>query len=414
MYPKHTFTGAKPRLLACKYRAYWGKPQWRGWLDNHELLDATQEIMENCCIHWQQTINYDTMEKKYYAKLCLGVVQMKYYTPLVVFVLLFILIQVVPVYAGEPTGEIGVMNPTMFKCVRKDNTRVDLVQEDPWLKVLTKKISFQLGGQEYSLEGIQEILSEYPDAQEETCVNELDVDYGFNPYDSEEFNGYLRHLDRQCKKEDPEAHIVPITDTRVEGYVYEYHPKDPSNPAESEWFGVPSRDVMVRARGITFEIFWGSGEEGYYYFHDLGAGPIIVDLRLPPDAHAINPDVVVFSNGLKETWTVFMGFYRGDVGPSNPAQLETPGGNFLPFITLGDIANLSKCGSTDLPAVLGEVLPPPQTIGANVAGMPDVGGVLPDSPKTNIAVFALAAIILIALPTAGFLKMRAVRSKDSN
>jgi hypothetical protein len=319
-----------------------------------------------------------------------------------------------PVKAGDPPGEIGVMNPTMFKCIDKDNRRVIKEQPDRFKKIVTKRYEFVHGGIEYDLNSINEILSEYPNAREESCIKELDVDYGFNPYDDKEFNSYLDRLESECKRESENGIVVPITDTRIEGIVYEFHPEDRANPAESNWFAVPSRDVMVRARGITFEIFWGSGEEGYYYFPNLGAGPIVLDLQLPRDAHAINPDVVIFSSGLEETWTVFMGFYRGDVPPPDPMQLKTPDGNFLPFVTLADIKQMNKCGSPQTNAVVQRALPsgyssaqgvalnaaPPATVGGSGAAMPEVGGVLNQENRTYF-VGLMAVLVLGVLTYAG-------------
>ncbi len=327
--------------------------------------------------------------------------------------------QVSPAQAGDPPGEIGVMNPTMFKCVSKDNRKAVYDQHDPWQKGLSKRYVFVKGGVEYDLNSINEILSEYPDAREESCIKELDVDYGFNPYDAQEFNAYLDRLKGQCRDQDENGIIVPIEDTRIEGTVYEFHPKDPANPAKSEWFAVPSRDVMVRARGITFEIFWGSGNEGGYYFPHLGAGPIVMDLRLPEDAHAINPDVVIFSSGLEETWTVFLGFYRGDVPPPNPTQLKTPDGNFLPFVTLADIKSMNRCGSPQTNDVLQSALPPgyssaqgvtlnaapPANTGTSGAAMPEVGGVLTPNNRSYL-VSMLAVVLLGVLTYAGIRQVR--------
>ncbi|GAB4457109.1 MAG: hypothetical protein Kow0031_38120 [Anaerolineae bacterium] len=330
---------------------------------------------------------------------------MKYLTRLLIAIFSLLIIgQVSPAMAGEPIGEIGVMNPTMFKCVDKDSRRTIKEQLDPWQKKITRRYEFVQGGVEYDLNSINEILAEYPDAREESCIRELDVDYGFNPYDDKEFNAWLDHLGRECRREDPNGIIVPITDTRIEGYVYEFHPVDPANPATSEWFSVPSKSVMVRARGITFEIYWGSGEEGYYYFPNLGAGPITLDLQLPKDAHPINKDVVIFSSGLEETWTVFLGFYRGDVPPPNPSRLTTPDGSFLPFVTLADIEAMSKCGSTELPEVAGDAVLPLGVVGVSEAGMPNVGGVLEDS--SNWTVLITAVLMLTLLGAAGFYTLR--------
>ena len=311
--------------------------------------------------------------------------------------LILIVTPVRPTFAGEPIGEIGVMNPTMFKCVNRDSNETITEQPDPWQKITTTRLQFVKGGVEYDLNSIDEILREFPDAREESCIRELDVDYGFNPYDDKEFNSYLRRLERECKKEDDRGVIVPIADTRVEGYVYEFHPVDPANPATSEWFSVPSKDVMVRARGITFEIYWGAGNEGYFYFPNLGAGPITVDLQLPKDVHPINKDVVIFSSGLEETWTLFMGFYRGDVPPPNPAQLKTPDGNFLPFVTLADIEAMSKCGSTEFPEVAGDALLPVGVIGSSDAILPNVGGVVQEPQNWVVPIIAIVVLALLSI-----------------
>jgi hypothetical protein len=167
---------------------------------------------------------------------------------------------------------------------------------------------------------------------------------------------------------------------------------------------------MVRARGITFEIYWGSNDEGYYYFPNLGAGPITINLELPPDAHPINKDVVIFSSGLEETWTVFMGFYRGEVAPPDPINLKTPNGNYLPFVTMADIEMMSRCGSPQLPDVAGRALPPPQTVGQSDAAMPNVGGVL--QGQQNWVVAILAIVILVVLPVAGFYTVRRPYQKE--
>lgn len=330
---------------------------------------------------------------------------MKYLTRLFISGLfLFIIGQVSPAMAGEPIGEIGPMNPAMFKCVSKDNTRKEYFQSDPWYKEVDFRYVFVKGGVEYDLNSIDEILSESPNAREQSCIRKVKVDWPINPTDAPEFESWLDQLEGECKDQDDNAVLIPITDTKVEGYVYEFHPVDPNNPAESEWFGVPSRSVMVRARGITFEIFWGSNDEGYYYFPNLGAGPITIDLQLPKDAHPINKDVVIFSSGLEETWTVFMGFYRGDVPPPNPTQLKTPGGSYLPFVTLADIEAMSACGSSELPEVAGDAALPVGVIGVSEAGMPNVGGILEKSQNWTVLITAI--LMLSLLGAAGIYTLR--------
>jgi len=210
--------------------------------------------------------------------------------------LLLTLIYAVPTHAGDPDNVIGPMDLDLFKCIEHEDD--DGNEKDP--------------------PGDIDISKEREDIKNKSRGN-VDED--------------IKALEKACRRKGNDSELVPIAETKIEGYVYEFHPKDPSNPAESEWFAVPSQDVMVVAQGITFEIFWVSEPDGYYYFYKtrFGSGPIILNLRLPPDAHPINPNIVIESSGKDETWTVFLGFYRGDVPPPDVTQLKTPDGNFLPF-----------------------------------------------------------------------------------
>jgi hypothetical protein len=289
----------------------------------------------------------------------------------------------------EPTGKIGPRNPTMYRCVDKDDPRVIKVDR-------------------LQVEPIKEIANNDPSTLDSNCFVTTVSDFGFDTKVAPLFEGHLDELERYCRDQEGEGEeykLVPIEDTRIEGYVYEFHP-DINNPGH--WFPVPSRDVHVTAKGITFDIFWGTDEDGYYYFpNGFGAGPIIVSMKLPYDAHPINPHVVINSTGLEETWTVFLGFYRGDEAPPDVTQLRTPNGNFLPFTTLEDLKTLSRCGYMDLPDVAKEVLPdvpPPETAGTDTIQIPDVGGTLPQDRPVTIMI--LAVILAIALPIAGILKLR--------
>ncbi len=278
-----------------------------------------------------------------------------------------------PVQAGEPTGKVGPINPTMYRCVDEKNDEI------------------------IELDQIKDIIANDPSTEDSRCTSTTISDFGFDTTDGAQLSGFVEGLKDQC--EDEGGKLEPIADTRIEGYVYEFHP-DVNNPGE--WFGVPSQDVPVIAKGIDFEVFWGSAEDGFYYFpNGMGAGPIILTLRLPPDAPAINPNVVINSTGLEETWTVFLGFYRGGAEPPDVTQLRTPDGNFLPFTTLTDLEILSKCGYMDLPNVAKEVLPelpPPSTPGGDSIEMPDVGGIL--VPNQPFVVIAAAMILAVVLPTA--------------
>ena len=301
------------------------------------------------------------------------------------FALLLIGLVNLPVQAGEPTGKVGPINPTMFRCVDKD--------ED---------------GSIIELDQITDMIKNDPSTEDSRCTSTTISDFGFDTTNGKQLSGFIEGLKETCEGEG--GRLEPIADTKVEGYVYEYHP-DINNPGN--WFPVPSRDVPVIAKGISFEVFWGTDEDGYYYFpNGMGAGPIIVTLRLPPDAHAINPNVVINSTGLEETWTVFLGFYRGDVEPPDVTQLRTPGGNYLPFTTLADLEILSKCGYMELPSVAKEVLPelpPPGAPGEGVE-MPNVGGTLP--PNQSTMVIVLGVTLAILLPAAGILRLRQQRLRD--
>jgi hypothetical protein len=314
---------------------------------------------------------------------------MKRLVPILGLSLLLMVVHTYPVQGGEPTGKIGPRNPTMYRCVDKDDPRVIKVDR-------------------MAVEPIKEIADNDPSTLDSNCFVTTVSDFGFDTKDAALFKGYLNELEDYCKDQEGEGEdfiLVPIEDTRIEGYVYEFHP-DVNNPGQ--WFPVPSRDVHVTAKGITFDIFWGTDEDGYYYFpNGFGAGPIILSMKLPPDAHPINPNVVINSTGLEETWTVFLGFYRGDEAPPDVTQLQAPNGSFLPFTTLEDLQTLSRCGYMDLPDVAKEILPevaPPGSAEESTIQIPNVGGTLP--PDKSATIIALAVILAIALPIAGILKVR--------
>ncbi len=311
---------------------------------------------------------------------------MKRLIPILGVALWLILLSIDSVQAGEPTGKVGPRNPTMYKCVDKDDYR----------KVILDRLE---------LEPIKDMADNDPSTLDSSCFETTISDFGFDTRDAVLFKGHLEDLERICENEDEDGVLIPIEETRIEGYVYEFHP-DVQNPGQ--WFPVPSRDVPVFAKGIGFEVFWGTAEDGYYYYpNGFGAGPIILSLKLPRDAHPINPNVVINSTGLEETWTVFLGFYRGDVAPADVTQLRTPNGNFLPFTTLADLETLSRCGYMDLPNVAKSVLPdlpPPGSAISPTIQIPNVGGTLPQ--ERSITLVIVAVILAIALPVAGFLKLR--------
>lgn len=259
-----------------------------------------------------------------------------------------IFINPLPVYAGDPEDIIGPVNLDKLECVERrqegDSNKepFEVVDIDTEREVIKRKSRGDL---------VQD----------------------------------ARDLEDVCIHKGKDSFLRAIAKTQIEGYVYEFHPVDPENPAESEWFAVPSKDVPVIAEGVTFEIFWGSEPDGYFYFYKtrFGEGPIMLNLRLPEDAHPVNPDILIESTGLEETWTVFLGFYRGDVPPPNIDQLKTPDGNLLPF------------GNTTYESIVGL---------DGKSALPGVGGVLPQA--TSPWVVVLASIMLIALPTAGMYTLR--------
>ena len=266
--------------------------------------------------------------------------------------LVLILVSVTPTHAGDPDEIIGPMDIDLFKCLEKEGD--DGEKKDPWEEISIDK------------------------EREEIKKNSVG-----------KYNEDIASLEKACRKKGNDSVLVPIEETKIEGYVYEFHPQDPSNPAGSEWFAVPSHSVPVIAEGVTFEIFWVSEEpDGFFYFYKtrFGKGPIILNLRLPPDAHPVNPNIVIESSGLDETWTVFLGFYRGDVPPPDVTQLKTPDGNFLPFTNSKFDSYKSIVGLDGKSA------------------LPGVGGVLSQEDSTVVSV--LAVLLLIVLPGAGLITLR--------
>ena len=196
-----------------------------------------------------------------------------------------------------------------------------------------------------------------------------------------------KRLETDCEdindRYEDELSVEFLQQTRIEGYVFEFHP----NPdAPGGWMAVPSRDVPVVASGPGFEIVWGSEKDGQYFFNNFGAGPIALDLRLPRDAHPINPNIIVMSRSFSEIWTVDLAFYRGDYPPPNVEEIslppQYPRSKLVPADTIIEVDEET----------------------GQIVEMPNVGGVLPlDQP---VATIALATLVLIILPTAGILTVR--------
>lgn len=157
---------------------------------------------------------------------------------------------------------------------------------------------------------------------------------------------------------------VPNTSSIV-GYAYDFS----TGPA------VPRKDINVTLTGCSWSAIWGTDDNGYFYFHNLGAGKAHVAVQLPPGGHAVNPNVIVETSGLTQTYTVYLGYYTGD---PPLGELKTPDGKSLTginevFVTL-----------------------PPETT-PDGSTLPDVGGTFPDS----YLVIGMSALLLISLPFAG-------------
>ncbi len=346
-------------------------------------------------------------------------------------VLSLLLAPTVLVHAGEPPGGvIGPMNPTMYTCREGDGSQEEFVP-DPFIKAT--EFRFVRGGRliEFNatdtdgdafFDGGPALLDpmfrdenfvrifgeesddeddriEHYDAQRATCDNPLNIDFGFNNRDAVLYENYLDDLEDAC--DDAGGTLLPIEETRVEGFVYEFH-----RDGNGEWFSVPSRSVPVHLNGITFDVEWGTNDEGYYYFTGLGAGPMVLNLRLPPDAHPINPNVILFSSGLDSgkpdafpTLTVLLGFYRGDDKPEDVAALRAPGGQPLPFSSQRDIDTLRQCGYLGTPAG-GNI--PPEILDMSL-GLPFVGG--DPEPANQTGAIALSLSMLLLLIIAGTARM---------
>jgi len=155
---------------------------------------------------------------------------------------------------------------------------------------------------------------------------------------------------------------VPNTSS-IAGYVYDYSAGAP----------LPVKGMGVTLTGCSWSAVWGTDDNGYFFFHNLGQGAAHVALQLPPNGHAINPDVVVNTSGLTETYTVYLGFYLGDTPPSG--DLTTPDGKLLSGISTS---------------------PPPGST-PDGAAIPGVGGALPAPYRF----MELSVLLLLLLPAAG-------------
>ncbi|MBN1218541.1 MAG: hypothetical protein JXM69_06425 [Anaerolineae bacterium] len=263
------------------------------------------------------------------------------------------LVNAVPARAGDPDDTVGPANPNHLVCV----------EEGTHLWVDMDNDAFDYTG------------TYDPDAE---------VDAERLKKECEETEELLRSWGIHIR-----LTVEYFRQTRVEGYVFEFH-QDPNGPGG--WTAVRSQSVPVVASGPGFEVIWSSEKDGLYFFDTFGAGPITLNLRLPPDAHPINPDIIVMSRGFDETWEVDLAFYRGDIPPQDVEELRLPADHIRHRLIPGDTI-------IEIDEETGEF-----------NYLPNVGGVLPQG--TSRATIALAAVVLIALPAVGILKLRKKRAED--
>jgi hypothetical protein len=257
---------------------------------------------------------------------------------------------ITPVQAGDPDWTIGPPNPNLLECYDKSTGDYIELPSD----------AFDQGGGSI-----------------------------FNP----DLNIDVQRLERECKEYGEARGIKTgirfVQQTRIEGYVFEFHP----NPdAPGGWMASRSRDVPVVASGPGFEIVWGSEKDGLYFFDNLGAGPVTLNLRLPPDAHPINPNITVMSTSFVEVWEVDLAFYRGNYPPPNVEDII-----LTPDHPRGKL-------------VAGDTIIETDEETGQITYMPNVGGVLPLNQP--VAVITLAALVLIILPAAGVLTVRRKRTEN--
>ncbi|MCB0166211.1 MAG: hypothetical protein KDI79_18415 [Anaerolineae bacterium] len=198
----------------------------------------------------------------------------------------------------------------------------------------------------------------------------------------------LKDLEGACDRlAKGEGRLVPIQKTKIEGYVYEFIP----GGEDDEWIAIPAAGIPVVAEGISFEIYWVSESNGYFYFYKtrFGSGPILLNMQLPPNTTAINPNILIESTGREETWTIYFGFYRGNTPPPNIEDLRTPDDEPLP---VSDSAFYNFTGIDGRSA------------------LPAVGGIKEERESTPVA--ALAAIVAIILPVIGIITIRRSRKAD--
>lgn len=261
-----------------------------------------------------------------------------------------------PIQAGDPDGVVGGADLELFECLERGN------DDD---------------GDDDEHDGEFDSVVDIDEARRDIIQRST----GNTAEDLESLRGACDRL------AEGEGRLVPIERTEIVGYVYEFIP----GGEDGEWIAIPVGGIPVAAEGISFEIFWVSEKDGYFYFYKtrFGAGPILLNLQLPPGATAINPNILIESTGLEQTWTIYLGFYRGDTPPPDIEDLRTPDGFPLP---------MSDSKFYDFTGLDGR------------SALPAVGGIKEEDKSMPVA--ALAAIIAIVLPVIGIITIR--RNKQSN
>jgi hypothetical protein len=290
-----------------------------------------------------------------YGKYAAGVGSMKHILKLYATTALLCwlgLVNITPAQAGDPDKTVGPGDPTHLVCVEKNS-----------------HLFVDLDSDAFSYSGVYN-----PDIK----------------VDPERVKSDCKEAEKLLKSNGHQIELVVEygRQSRIEGFVFEFHP-DPAAPGG--WLAVPSQSVPVVASGPGFEVFWGSEKDGSFYFNNLGEGPVTLNLRLPPDAHSINPNITIMSDGFVQTWKVQLAFYRGDVPPDDFEALRLPLGYAYNALIPGDtIIDIDKYGGYSY--------------------MPSVGGILP--PNRPISILVLAGMVLITLPTVGFIALRRKRAED--
>jgi hypothetical protein len=168
---------------------------------------------------------------------------------------------------------------------------------------------------------------------------------------------------------------TPVPDeSTVEGYVYDFTT------------GIPKgvKGIGITLKGCSWSAQWSTDDNGHFFFNNLGQGAAHVTMQLPPDGHAVNPDVIVETSGEDDTYTVFLGFYRGNIVPA--ASFRTPEDQMLTGVV---------------------ETPEPGATPSDGASIPGVGGDFPDTYHESW----LSAVLLLLLPAAGLMAIARRRAQ---